>query len=172
MDIYDFLALHNISYQRFDHPAVFTCAQSKELAPEMPGAEAKSLFLRDKKKQLLIMLVAAFDKSVDLKAFSDQQALPRLSFGSAEQLMEVLGVEPGSVSLLALINDPQIRVKVYIDEDAWKADALCCHPLVNTATLSIPMSDIKRFLEITKHEFEIVKIPVKPVNLEIESSEK
>jgi Ala-tRNA(Pro) deacylase len=79
-------------------------------------------------------------------------------------LQKILGVEPGSVSLLALINDPQGQVEVVLDEKIWQADHLQCHPLFNTATVVLTHADIQRFLKATNHTWRIVDIPARTSN--------
>jgi Ala-tRNA(Pro) deacylase len=97
-------------------------------------------------------------KTSDLKALAVQIGESRLSLASPDRLMEFLGLEPGAVSLLALVNDPEHHVQVLVDEDLWGEDKLQCHPLTNTATLIISLPEIKRFLELTGHEVELVTI--------------
>ncbi|MBI2072947.1 MAG: prolyl-tRNA synthetase associated domain-containing protein, partial [Gemmatimonadetes bacterium] len=82
-----------------------------------------------------------------------------LSLGSPERLAKYLGVEPGAVTILALINDPDQRVEVFIDEDLWMSPALRCHPLVNTATLVVPREGLERFLAATGHSYRLIRIP-------------
>ena len=73
--------------------------------------------------------------------------------------MKYLGITPGSVSLLALFNDSESDVEVYIDRRVWESDRIKCHPLVNTSTLSIARDDIQRFLELTNHSFTVIDVP-------------
>lgn len=161
-DIYAFLAAQGIPYDRHDHPAVFTVEESERLLPEMGGAATKNLFLRDEKgrRQFLVSVAAA--KRVDLRALAAVLQSTKLSFGSADRLARVLGVEPGSVTLLALANDPSHQVEVFLDRDLWDAAALRCHPLVNTATLVIPHGGLERFFQATGHPAKIVSIPERP----------
>ena len=46
------------------------------------------------------------DKVFHTKDLSHQLGIARLSFGSADRMAELLDVHPGSVSVLALMNDP------------------------------------------------------------------
>ncbi len=142
---------HQISYQRWDHPAVFTVDQVNELAIDMPGIHTKNLFLRDKRATRLFMLVAPGDKTIDLKKVAEIIGVNNLSFASEVRLQNHLGIGAGSVSILALINDEAGKVQVVFDRDVWQAKAITAHPLVNTATLVIKKADLERFLEITNH---------------------
>lgn len=159
MDIYEFLTSHGIAYQRFDHPAVFTCEQANELRVPMPGKDTKNLFLRDEKGKRHFLVTVGHEKQVDIKALKKIFDVQKLSFGSPERLKTHLGVEPGSVTLLGLINDAAHAVEFYVDDAVWNADAVCCHPLTNTATLCIPHEGIVKFLAGTGHEPRILSVP-------------
>ena len=160
-DIYEFLDSIDVSYKRFDHPAVFTVSEAKRLSPEMGGASTKNLFLRDKKGSRHFLVVIPQDKQVDLKELSSILEATRLSFASPDRLKKYLGIDPGSVSLLALLNDPEKEVEVFVDNQLWDAETILCHPLVNTSTLAVTRNGIKQFLEQTGHTLSLVEVPVK-----------
>ena len=164
MNIVAFLAEHGIAYERFDHPAVFTCEQSEQLAPVMPGVGTKNLFLRDDKNRRRFLVVVAHRKSADLKELKKVFGVQKLSFGSPELLKECLGAEPGAVTLLGLVRDSAHVVEVVIDQAIWDADAIGCHPLVNTATLVIPHEGLVRFLQATGHAFKVIDVPARIVS--------
>ena len=150
-----------MSYERFDHPAVYTVSEAKKLSPEMDGASTKNLFLRDKKGIRHFLVVVPQDKQVDLKELSSILEASRLSFASPDRLKKYLGIEPGSVSILALLNDPEKTVEVFVDNELWNAEIILCHPLVNTSTLAITRDGIKQFLEKTGHNLMLVEVPIK-----------
>jgi Ala-tRNA(Pro) deacylase len=157
--IMDFLDTHGIAYQRCDHPAVFTVADVARLVPPLGGAHTKNLFLRDNKGRRHVLVVVSGAKQVDLKALSALLGMDKLGFASPERLARYLGIEPGAVSLLALMNDGGGEVSVVIDRGLWAADALQCHPLVNTATLVIAREGIERFLAATGHPYRLMDVP-------------
>ena len=105
MDIYEFLARHGVEYQRYDHPAVFTCAEAERLVPPMEAARTKNVFLRDRKGARHFLVVVGYHKSIDLKALAPLIQADRLNLGSPERLMKYLGVTPGSVTILGLAHD-------------------------------------------------------------------
>ncbi len=161
MDIYAFLERHGIPYRRYDHEAVYTCEQADRLAIPPGPARTKNLFLRDRKARRHILLSVGADRNVDIKALEEVLDARGLSFASPERLREILGIEPGSVTILAVLNDAAKRVEVVVDKDLWTRDALQCHPLVNTSTLVISRQDVERFLELTGHTPRIVEVPVR-----------
>ena len=67
-DIYEILDRHGISYERTDHPPVFTVEEADRLVPPLPGAKTKNLFLRDNKGKRHFLVVVSGDKQVDLEA--------------------------------------------------------------------------------------------------------
>jgi Ala-tRNA(Pro) deacylase len=155
------LAAWDIAYQKVEHPAVFTYAEAEAKVPPMPGAHTKNLFLRDRKGRRHVLVVVSGDKRVDLGALARQLAVDKLSLASRDRLWKYLGVEPGAVTLLALINDCERVVEVVIDRSVWAASALQCHPLVNTATLVIERADVERFLEKTGQVWRVVDVPAR-----------
>ena len=158
-DFYQFLAEHNIEYERHDHPAVFTVEESDRWVPPLPGAKTKNLFLRDKKGVRHFLVVVPAHKRVNIKALPEAVGSSRLSFGSAKRLKKYLGVEAGAVTLLAIFNDPDHVVEVFMDKALWESEAFNCHPLVNTSTLVISRDNLERFVEATGHEIKIVDVP-------------
>lgn len=151
MDICAYLTDHGISYERFDHVAVFTCEESEQIESPLKGKDTKNLFLRDDKGKRHFLVSLPHEKKLDLKKFAELVSAKSLGFASAERLTKYLGVEPGSVTILGLINDTAKEVEFWIDQDVWDAERICCHPLVNTATLSIPHAGLEKFLELSGH---------------------
>ena len=160
-DIYAYLDSHGISHQRHDHPAVFTVDDVKQLRQPIGGTQTKNLFLRDEKGRKHFLVVVGHDTQVDLRRLSAAIGSTKLSFGSPERLRQHLGIEPGSVSLLALVNDSAHAVELFVDREIWAAESLCCHPLVNTATLVVPREGLERFLKATGHQYRVIDVPAR-----------
>lgn len=159
VDLYRFLADHQIEYQRYDHPAVFTVEDVRRLVPRLPAAKTKNLFLRDHRGKRHFLVIVPADKRVAIKALHEVIGSTRLSFGSASRLKKYLGVDPGAVTLFALINDRYHEVELIIDESLWKQEAFQFHPLVNTSTLVISRDNLQRFLHLTGHEAKMMEVP-------------
>jgi Ala-tRNA(Pro) deacylase len=159
MDIDAFLRNHGIAAERHEHPAVMTVEESERLLPPLPGAKTKNLFLRDKKgvRHFLVTVPAA--RAVDLASLGVALGAGRLGFASAERLQKHLGITPGSVSLLALVNDADGAVEFVIDTSLWNADAVQAHPLVNTATMILSHAHLEQFLSATAHAPRIIDVP-------------
>jgi Ala-tRNA(Pro) deacylase len=158
MDLANFLAQHGIGAQRFEHPPVMTVEESERLVPKLPGAKTKNLFLRNKKGDRHFLVTVPHDLTVDLDALGARLGAGRLGFASAERLQRHLGITPGSVSLLALVNDAAHAVEFVIDERLWNTDAVHAHPLRNDATLVLPHAALERFLSVTGHAARVVRV--------------
>ena len=139
-----------IPFAAYEHVAVFTVAESDEVNAAIPGAHTKNLFLKDKKGGL--WLVTCRDElKVDLNWLSRRLGAPRFSFGRPELLAEVLGVTPGSVTPLAVVNDTAGSVKVVLDQGLLAHEWVNCHPLQNDATTTLRAADLVRYMVETGH---------------------
>ena len=158
-DVYQFLADNHVEYERHDHPPVYTVADVERLVPPLPAAKTKNLFLRDKKGKRHFLVVVPAQKRVDIKALGAVIGAGRLSFGSADRLKRYLGVDPGSVTILAIIRDPDHAVEVIFDEILWQEEAFQFHPLINTSTLVISRDNLLRFLDAAGYEIRSLDVP-------------
>jgi Ala-tRNA(Pro) deacylase len=157
-DLFAALDRLGIAHPTVNHPPLFTVEQSQGLRGQIPGGHTKNLFLRDK-KGALFLVTAEEDATIELKSLHRRLgATGRFSFGSAELLMETLGVAPGAVTPLAAINDTEGRVTVVLDAGLMEHAVINCHPLANTMTTSLARADLVRFLEETGHPPRIVAV--------------
>lgn len=141
-----------------EHPPLHTVEDSQALRGDIAGGHVKNLFVKDKKSRLFL-LVLGEETRVDLKRVHEKiGAQGRVSFGSAELLMEVWGVKPGAVTPFGAINDRQGRVTVALDATMMRCERLNFHPLVNTRTTGLASPDIVKFLRATGHEPLIVEL--------------
>ena len=145
------MAEHGIDHVTHDHPAVFRVEEGLELKAAMPGAHTKNLFLKDKKGRLWL-ISARQDTVIDLKRAPSLIGSDRLSFGNEALMWETLGVRPGSVTALALINDLDRRVTFVLDRRLWDADMVNFHPLVNTATTAMNQEAFRKALSLMRRE--------------------
>ena len=158
-DLFRLLADLGIENRTVEHEAVFTVEQSRAIKDDIAGGHSKNLFLKDKKGRLLL-IVAQADTRIDLKRVHDAiGASGRVSFGSAELLREVLGVEPGSVTPFAVMNDRAHRVAVVLDSRLMENDLVNFHPLVNTATTTVSRQGLVAFLRATGHDPLTLALP-------------
>ena len=146
-----------IAHPTMSHPPLFTVEQSQAMRGKVAGGHSKNLFLKDQKGSLFL-LVLLEDARIDLKALPKLLDCGRLSFGSSDLLRATLGVEPGSVTPFALINDTGQRVTPVLDAAMMAHEVLNFHPLVNTMTTSIGRDDLLKFVRATGHNPLILRV--------------
>jgi Ala-tRNA(Pro) deacylase len=156
--IVEFLSSRNIQYVRHEHKPVFTCEEELLHVPESGAARTKNLFLRDRRARRHLLLVTTCAKSVSIATFAEMAQADRLSFASPERLKRYLGVEPGAVTVLGLINDTEHAVELFLDSEVWAAPSIHAHPLRNDATLVLSHDGLEKFLVATGHQPRIVQI--------------
>ncbi len=149
------LAENGVDHVTHDHPAVFRVEEGLDLKADLPGAHTKNLFLKDHKGRLWL-ISARQDTIIDLKRAAAAMGSGRLSFGNAHLMWETLGVRPGSVTALALINDIERRVTFVLDRRLWDADIVNFHPLTNTATTALDQTAFRQMLELLGREPVVV----------------
>ena len=149
--LFAYLDSLGIRHTTTQHRPVFTVEEGADLKAKMPGGHSKNLFLKDK-KGALFLLCALADSAIDLNAVSKLIGAGRFSFSSAERLQENLGVTPGSVTIFALINDPERKVTLLLDEGFFAHDPVNFHPLRNDATTAISPADLLKFIRALGRE--------------------
>jgi Ala-tRNA(Pro) deacylase len=137
------------------HEAVFRVGEGEGIKDQLPGAHTKNLFLKDDKGQLWL-ISAEQTAQINLKTLPKLIGSGRLSFGSPERLYAALGVTPGSVTALALINDPEHKVRFLLDKTLADAAIVNFHPLTNTATTALTQSDFRAFLASLGRELVVI----------------
>ncbi len=156
-DLFAFFDKLGLKTTTTEHIPVFTVEEAKQVHEGMPGGHCKNLFCKDEKGALWL-IVAPEDARIDLKAAKDRIGSKRLTFGKPELLMEILGVEPGSVTPFGLINDTAAKTNVILDEAMMRHEVLNYHPLKNDATTTISSSDLITFIKATGHNPRVVAV--------------
>lgn len=146
-NIYPLFAQLEVAYERFDHEPFYTCEQADEYYNDIEAARVKNLFLRNRKATQYYLVVIPSTHVVDLRRLSDEFGEPGLSFASPERLLSVLGIQPGSVSPLALLNDEAKQVRLCLEQSIFEHEYILLHPPArNDVTLRIKTHDLDRFV--------------------------
>lgn len=160
---YDLLDSLGIDYTRVDHDRAATMEALAEAEAVLGCGIAKNLFLTNRQQTDFYLLIMPGNKPFKTKYLSAQLGCSRLSFASAEQLRDILGVDSGCASVLALINDPGCRVRLAIDRDILAADKFACHPCLNSTSLAFSTADLRdKLLPALKHQAAWVELPADP----------
>lgn len=156
-EVYDYLASHGIEFEKTEHEAIFNVEELQAAKLPHPEAQAKNLFVRDEKKRHYYIITVKEHKRVDLKDFRLKHGLRPLSFASADDLMSILKLSPGSVTPLGLLNDESSTVGLYLDDEF--TDLIGVHPNENTATVWLSVSDLLTIIKEHGNPVHIIKIP-------------
>lgn len=156
-ETYQYLTEHGIDYEITEHGAVFNMEELDSVELPYPEYDAKNLFVRDDKKKNYYLITVKGNKKVDLKEFRRKYGLRNLSFASADNLMEIMGLIPGSVTPLGLLNDSECRVHFYLDAE-FAGNLIGVHPNDNTATVWIKTDELVQLIRAHGNEVEIVEI--------------
>lgn len=150
--IYEYLDTHNLNYERYDHPAVFTVTESQAHTAHIPGLDAKTLVVYGEKSKDLYLVSLEGNTKLSQSIIKSLIG-ERVRFADSDVLADVLCTTPGSVSPLGLIFDTKQTIKGYIiDERIWAADQLAWHPNINTQTLVFNTAVFKAFLDTLPHQ--------------------
>ena len=156
---YDLLDSLGIKYKRTDHERTDTMEACNAVDEVLGVVICKNLFLCNRQKTAFYLLMMPGDKKFKTKELSAQINSARLSFAQPEDMLKFLDIEPGSVSIMGLMNDKDHVVQLLIDEDVLKEEYLGCHPCVNTSSLKMRVDDvIKKFLPAVNHDYRIVHL--------------
>lgn len=150
---------YDIHYILHTHPAVFTVSEAKIHCGHIPGTHCKNLFLKNKKTGQFYLVTLPHDKHLNLNQFRRLVGAPKIRFAEPKDLLSILGIIPGAVSPIGLINDIENKVIFIVDEKVWNAKEVCCHPNDNTETLQIPGPDFRKLIKATGTTLEIRNLP-------------
>ena len=154
----EFLRSLDIIVDPVAYPAHSTVEEGRALRGDMPGTFTKNLLLRDKKGRLFLV-VAEETRSIDLRTLHAKiGASGRLGFASPDTAREVLGVEPGALTPLALMHDANHATTVVLDGTLMHDKQLNFHPLVNTQSVGLSPAELIRFIDATRHKYIIVDL--------------
>ena len=155
--LYKLLKILKIEFKIFEHPPLFTVDEAKKHRKNMHGFHIKNLFLRDKKKKNYLV-IAHEDTLIDLNLLTERIKSSRLSFGSKERLFEELGVFPGAVTPLSVVNNTKKDINIFLDVKMLGQSTIFCHPLVNDKTISLSYNSLLTFFDYLELSFETISL--------------
>ena len=155
--LYKLLKNLKIEFKIFEHPPLFTVDEAKKHRKNMHGFHIKNLFLRDKKKKNYLV-IAHEDSLIDLNLLTERINSSRLSFGSKERLFEELGVFPGAVTPLSVVNNTKKDINIFLDVKMLGQSTIFCHPLVNDKTISLSYNSLLTFFDYLELSFETISL--------------
>lgn len=160
IDTYDFLDSLGVEYERIDHEAAYTMEVCEEIDKVLGGKTCKNLFLCNRQKTDFYLLLMPGDKPFKTKDLSQQIGSSRLSFAGEEDMLELLNLTPGSVTVLGLMYDKEKKVKLLVDEEILKDELFGCHPCINTSSIKMKTSDVfEKVIPALTEEWLKVSLP-------------
>lgn len=158
-EVYDFIKKRNIWYEITEHQAVFNMAELSDIQVPYPEYDAKNLFIRDDKKRNYYLITVKAEKRIDLKEFRNNNNIRPLTFASSDDLMHIMNLIPGSVTPLGLLNDKDLKVEFYLDQDFLEGKQIIgVHPNDNTATLWLKVPDLIEIIKEHGNKVNIMKL--------------
>lgn len=159
LDTYDLLDKLGIMYQRTDHEPATTMAVCNVIDAALDVLICKNLFLCNRQQTVFYLLLMPGDKPFKTKDLSAQLGVARLSFANEDFMEQYLGVAPGSVSIMGLMNDTENHVQLLIDKDVLDGEFIGCHPCQNTSSIKLKTTDVlEKFLPAVLHKPIIVSL--------------
>lgn len=156
-EIYQYLTGKGISYEVTEHGAVYNMEDLAAMDLPYPDSDAKNLFVRDDKKRNYYLITVKGEKRVNLKEFRKAHGLRTLSFALPDDLMAIMGLIPGAVTPLGLLNDEEKKVIFYLDQEL-EDSLIGVHPNDNTATVWMQSKDLMMLLKEHGTEVHVVEI--------------
>ena len=158
---YDLLDQLGVAYQRVDHAPADTMELCRAIDEALQATICKNLLLCNRQCTAFYLLMIPGDKVFKTKDLSAQIGSSRLSFASGEYMVQLLDITPGSLSVLGLMNDPENKVQLLIDEDVLKGEFVGMHPCINTSSLRLATAQLMdKVIPAMGHEAKIVTLPV------------
>ncbi len=158
-ETYDYLTQKGVEYEVTEHKAVFNMAELDEVNLPYPECDAKNLFVRDDKKRNYYLITVKGDKRVNLKDFRKQNGTKPLTFASPEDLFAIMGLTPGSVTPLGVLNDAELKVHAFIDNDFLDEPYIIgVHPNDNTATVWLKAEELITLMREHGNTVDIVEL--------------
>lgn len=156
-ELLNYLGEISIDYRLYHHEAVFSVAEADKIDAAIPGTHTRNLFLKDKRGEMFLVTLRS-DTKIDLKKLAALLDADRFSFGSPERLQKYLGVTPGSVTPLSIINDKSHEVTLILEEEMMRQEMLNFHPLINTMTVGMTAEALLKFLASSGTEPRIIDL--------------
>ncbi len=156
--LYEFLKELNIKFEYYEHPPAPTVEIASKYWEDLEATHCKNLFFRNHKGNKHYLVLLEYTQNLDIKFLEQKLKQGKLTFASPKRMKKFLGVEPGSVTPLGLINDTDTHVHLFLDENLPKSEKISFHPNINTASIVISYKDFIKFIETLGNSYEYVKL--------------
>lgn len=152
------LDMLSISYEIYEHQPLPTIEIAMEVWKDIDSTHCKNLFFRNHKGNRHYLVILESNHALDIHDLEKRLKQGKISFASQKRMDKFLGVQAGSVSPFGLINDQENHVHLFLDQNLKKSDKISFHPNINTASVVIPFSDFKKYLDWVGNSYEFLEL--------------
>ena len=156
--LYDVLQELNIPFEYYGHPPAPTIEEAKLYWKDLEATHCKNLFFRNHKGNKHYLVILEHTRQLDIHDLEKRLKQGKISFASDQRMEKYLGVKPGSVTPLGLINDIENHVHVFFDENLQYSRKISFHPNINTASLVLQFPDFMRFMNWSGNKYEFLSL--------------
>lgn len=157
-ELYQLLDNLNIKFDYYPHPPAPTIEEARKYWVDIEATHCKNLFFRNHKGNKHYLVVLDCNQALDIRDLEQRLKQGKISFASEQRMEKYLGLKPGSVSPLGLINDTENHVHLFLDENLKNSQRISFHPNINTASLVFAFDDFMTFLENTGNTYEFIQL--------------
>ncbi len=161
-ELYALLDKLDISFDYYAHPAAPTVEEAARYWKDLDATHCKNLFFRNHKGNRHYLVVLDHRQELNIKDLEQRLKQGKLTFASPRRLKKYLGLTPGSVTPLGLINDAEQHVHLFLDEELKHSESISFHPCINTASIVMKYADFLRFLEHCGNTWEYISMYDQP----------
>lgn len=156
--LYELLSKLAIKFDYCEHPPAPTIEEAKQYWVDLEATHCKNLFFRNHKGNRHYLVVLEHTRQMDIRSIEQSLKQGKLSFASSERMAKYLGVQPGSVTPLALMNDTERHVHLFLDENLKHSERISFHPCINTASIILTYADFIKFVEYCGSSYSYITL--------------
>ncbi len=157
-EVYQVLDELSVSFDYYEHPPTPTVEEARKYWTDREATYCKNLFFRNHKGNRHYLVVLEYSQALDIRDLEKRLKQGKISFASEQRLEKYLGLKPGSVSPLGLINDKEHHVHVFFDRKLQQAQKISFHPNDNRVSLVIPATGFWRYMNWTNNTYEFIQL--------------
>ena len=156
--LYQLLSALDIPFEYHEHPPAPTVEVAMKYWKDLDATHCKNLFFRNHKGKKHYLVILKHTRQMSIHELEKQLKQGKLSFASDQRMMKYLGVTPGSVTPLGLINDMEHHVHVFLDHNLHESERISFHPCINTASIIVKYDDFLKFMNWTTNTFDYITL--------------
>jgi len=155
--VYERFASLGIPFERVDTDPGITMEDCQHIDAKIGVHIVKTIFLCNRQQTEFYLYVTTDDKPFITRDFCGTLGIPRVSFASADLLMEKTGVLVGATTILSAVLPAAAEVHLVMDRRVAEAEWFACTDGTATCFVKIRTSDLlEKYLPSTGHSLSII----------------